>query len=693
MLRLSVRQLLITFSFGAIISVVVVTAMMFWLGKVANSLGEVTTNNVRQSQQINDVNQNTSELLAQTIKITSAQNKQELGQLEDYQVALTESTDPKLNQLVREFSQASQLFYQTKLALLNNQEQIETLSKRSVTVVDQIRKNAGALLGKTSLQEKRLTRRITRSLTKLNDTSPLGDWQKASQQALQVFNGDSDKIITAATQLSQAITRLEAINYAIQSATDDSHLISLEKNTAAPTLVLIDDQIETLQRLIPDNSSLTTLINDVIVEKQQLQSLLFNKEMSILSVRRQNLDLQQRLLQQSSNLSVMAGTMRTVVKQLIDNSQAQSIETLTKSNKTIEQLVRSSGLVSAIVLLALVLASIIITRYITKPLDKISRALADIADGEGDLTRRIEVAGISEAVHLSLSFNRFISQLQETVNAVADVEQELSQAVSDTTHITQISRNNIENQRKETDQVAMAVEQLSHSFAQASTLAHQAQSATEEAYDNAENGQETVTNSTNAIGELASSIESGVQSMEKLTETSRNVMAVLGVISDITEQTNLLALNAAIEAARAGEHGRGFAVVADEVRQLAGRTQSSATEIAHILDEFNKDAEATLALMSKGQQHVTVSVEQSNMVAQAFNGINSSIAVIRDINSQIADSAIDQNKAAQSASGSVDRIHDISSDTQQSMERIHESSTKLDLLSRRLHTAVNRFKF
>lgn len=693
MLRLSVRQLLIALSAGAIVSVLVVAGMIFWLGDVANSLSGVMDNNVRDSEQVNNVSQDASALLANTLKITSAQSKQELGSASDYQVSLSDSGHNELNQIVKEFSDASQALYSTKSALLNNEEQIQSISKQSTDLMDKIRKNAGGLLGKTSLEEKRLVRRVERALKKLNADSPSTEWLETSKQALEVLQGDSDKVITAATQLSQGVTQLETINYAIQSAADESRLISLEKNVAAPTQALIDDKINTLQGLIQNDDNLKQLLAELIAQKDQLYSLMFTSKTSILAVRRINLDLQAKLKDQSKQVSELATKMSAAADSVIDASQQASTVALADSKGTIDKLLNSSGIVAGVVLIALIIASFGITRSITHPLDQISKAMADIADGEGDLTRRIQVSGIHEAIVLSESFNRFVAQLQQTVKSLADVESELSQAVNTTSRVTKVSHDNIETQSAETNQVARAVEQLSQSFAEASGLASQALSATQDAYNDAETGQKTVTDSAKAIGQLASSIESGVTSMEKLTETSRNVMTVLSVISDITEQTNLLALNAAIEAARAGEHGRGFAVVADEVRSLAGRTQSSATEIAQILERFNQDAQATLSVMSKGKEHVDISVEQSKLVSQAFSNINSSIKTIHDINEQISDSAVHQNNAAQSASSSVDRINTISAGTRDSISEIQRSSTLLDTLSKRLHTAVHRFRF
>ncbi|MBF9000147.1 MULTISPECIES: methyl-accepting chemotaxis protein [Vibrio] len=693
MLRLSVRQLLVTLSAGAIVSVLVVSGMMYWLGDVANTLSGVMSSNVKQSEQVNNVSQAASTLLANTLKISSANSKEELGGMDNYNVTIPRAQNTELNTLIEQFFSASQKLYNTKLAVLNNQQQIEQLSEQTSTLVDEIRKDAGALLGKTSLQQKRLTRRVERTFRKLNENSSISDWQNGSKKVMDVLEGDSDKVISAATDLSQAITRLETISFAIQNATDQSRLISLEKNSAAPIIALINDKTLQLSELLNKDKGLKPLIDEMSGEKDKLKDLLFSGANSVLAVRKQYIELQEQLTSQSSELATFAEKVRIEVSKEIDASQKQSLMVTAEADTSISKLMSSSITVSLVILVALIVSSTLITRYITRPIAMISKGLEDIADGEGDLTRRIEVTGIKEAVDLSETFNRFIGQLQSTVSSVADVEQELSQAVKGTVSVAHQSRSNMTIQEKETIQVSSAVEQLSQSFAQASGLASQALDATNEAYTSAENGQKTVHDSAQAISKLASSIESGVTSMEKLTETSRHVMSVLSVISEITEQTNLLALNAAIEAARAGEHGRGFAVVADEVRSLAGRTQSSATEIGEILEVFNQDAQTALKTMTEGRKHVQTSVEKSDLVSGAFGDINHSIAAIRGINEQIAQSATHQNEAAQSASGSVQQINTLSQQTTESMQQIQDSSEQLGLLSGRLHTAINRFRF
>lgn len=697
MFRFSIRHLLLMLSAGALLSVLIVAGMMLWLGDVAGSLTQSVTSHSKQTEQLMNIGQSTSQKLAQTLKITVADTTSALGAkpAEQLQLNSEESSamNPKLIQILEEFSTKQTQLYNVKLALLNNSIAINKLSTEIANHIGTIQKEANSLLGKVSLQNKRLKRRLQRAAKKLSSTSASEDWQKVTDNMLDYIEGDRDRITSAARILTESSVRLGNAEYALQIAKTKAELISLEKNTALPLLELIDKQLRTLADSAANDTTLKESVTVLEDEKKQIESLLFAPENSILATRQASLALQLQLNNQSLEIFNLANQMRSMANTQVSASQQENDQILTQANLSINKLTRSSIVVCIIVLVILTLAAMLITRMITKPLDNITKALANIAEGEGDLTRRLNISGVREVLMLADYFNRFISRIQQTVSSVAQVERELSHSVSATQQIVKRSRECIDRQNGETSQVATSVEELSHSFSQAVEYTSGALDATQSAYQESEVGLATVLQSAQAISLLASRIEQGAIAMERLAKTSQQVISVLTVISEITEQTNLLALNAAIEAARAGEHGRGFAVVADEVRMLAGRTQSSATEIAGILDTFNKDASDTLAIMSEGREQVQHSVAQSDEVAKAFESISNSVSSIRDLNQQIATAADAQNQAASAAAQSVERINTISQETEQNATEIHSSSQQLSELSTRLHQAVNQFRF
>lgn len=693
MVRLSIRQQLLMLSAGTLISVLIVAGMMLWLGRITRTLSDSMVEHRVKTERLIDSGQRASQRLAQSLQIAAARTPEELGSPPISGSAAGSDSNSPLEAVLTQFADEQAQLYQQKLRYQQNEMAVTKLSVEVDDLVQNIQLDANELLGKVSLQDKRQKRRVLRAYKRLDETASTEQIQRVADGMQTYIEGSTERISTSARVLNEAIARLGGLSYRLQTAVSDSELINLEKNIALPLLQLVDSQLQLLLNDTANDNDLQKLVEQVAQDRQSLEKRLFAPESSILALRKVNIALQNEVAIDSKQLSEVAMTLRQQSDEQVNTARAENEATISGVEAMLEKLTRSSYLVCIIVIVGLMTAAVAITRFITRPLDQIATAMADIADGEGDLTRRLEVSGGREIMALSSSFNRFIERLQDTVRSVADVERELSDAVSSTRSISQRSREFISRQSHETTQVAHSVEQLSHSFAQAALSANEALEATRIAYSESSTGSTTVNQSAQAVSQLADRIERGAAAMERLAETSRKVITVLTVIRDITEQTNLLALNAAIEAARAGEHGRGFAVVADEVRMLAGRTQASAKEIADILDVFNKDAEGTLAIMAEGREQVHESVSKSEEVAQAFESISSSVSQIRDLNEQISAAADAQNEAAKAASESVEQINEISTETEKTADQIHSSGERLSELSCRLNSAVNQFHY
>ena len=314
------------------------------------------------------------------------------------------------------------------------------------------------------------------------------------------------------------------------------------------------------------------------------------------------------------------------------------------------------GLFAAVLGLLLVWLT---ARGVTRPILMVSRRLQDIASGEGDLTRRLDYARDDELGQLTGWFNRFLDKLQPVIAQVkASLQDARTTADQSAANASQTS-NGMQQQQREIEQVATAANEMSataqdvaHNAAQAAQAARGADQASRE-------GLQRVADTRRAISQLASDMDAAMGQAKALESRSEQIGSVLEVIRAIAEQTNLLALNAAIEAARAGEAGRGFAVVADEVRSLAQRTQVSVEEIRQVIEGLQQGSEAVVGTMQAGQRQAQDSAQQMEQAMPALQRIGEAVTVITDMNLQIASAAEEQSAVAEEVNRNVAGIRDV----------------------------------
>ncbi|MBD3669259.1 MAG: methyl-accepting chemotaxis protein [Gammaproteobacteria bacterium] len=343
-------------------------------------------------------------------------------------------------------------------------------------------------------------------------------------------------------------------------------------------------------------------------------------------------------------------------------------------------------------ILGMVLAYFI-SRSISRPLCDAKLAMDNIAEGEGDLTQRLPIHGRDEIAEMADAFNRFASKVQNTVAKVAGSTTQIAAASEEMSAITTQSDAAIQRQKQETDQVVTAINEMAATIREVATNAENAAASATEADQQAKSGREVVTDTVSAINNLATEVKRAGEVIHKLEEDSRSIGTVLDVIKDVAEQTNLLALNAAIEAARAGEQGRGFAVVADEVRTLASRTQESTEEISKIIEGFRGSANEAVSVMEQGQNEAEKSVEQAARASEALNIITTAVANINDMNRQIASAAEEQSAVAEEIERNIVSINNATEEASEGSKQTAISSNELARLSNDLQTQVNQFKY
>ncbi|MBO2674379.1 cache domain-containing protein [Shewanella algae] len=347
-----------------------------------------------------------------------------------------------------------------------------------------------------------------------------------------------------------------------------------------------------------------------------------------------------------------------------------------------------------VIVITLVTATLILfaaQRTVT-PIRNMLDNLNDIAQGEGDLTKRLQVHGEDEIAQLGLAFNRFVDKLQHIIRDVTTATHEVQDASGSIHAQTQAIAAQLANHNNETDQVVTAITEMSSTAQEVAMNTTQVAEATHVASDEVAKAQECVDTSLTEISTLMTEINSAADHIQSLNEQSQKINSVLSVIGGIAEQTNLLALNAAIEAARAGEQGRGFAVVADEVRSLASRTQASTLEINEMLSELHRLVSQAVSAMEESQQSCHRSVESSRLISESLGAVTSSVTSINDMSTQIATAATEQSSVTEEINRNIYAIQDIVAELLHSSEEAARVSQTVSHSGDNLGQLVNQFR-
>ena len=347
---------------------------------------------------------------------------------------------------------------------------------------------------------------------------------------------------------------------------------------------------------------------------------------------------------------------------------------------------------SGVLLVVIGIAAQLFAARTLRPLAQIRENLDDIAAGEGDLTRRLPVNGRDEIGELAAAFNRFVDRIQGTIAQVVDITHQFTGLLDDVAQQAQRTDRDMQRQRSETDQVATAINQMSAAAQEVASSALRASEATRQTEEKGRLARETVATSVARIHELVEEVRQSSVSLDGLKRDVGAIVGVLDVIRAIAEQTNLLALNAAIEAARAGEAGRGFAVVADEVRALASRTQQSTQEIQGMIDRLQQATGRAVGAMERSGGMGEATTAQAEQAGTALAAISELIATINAMNTQIASAAEEQTAVAEEINRSVHTIAGAVDSMAQGAQQGAQSTAGMVGLGERLDGLVRQFR-
>ncbi|MFM4938920.1 methyl-accepting chemotaxis protein [Aeromonas enteropelogenes] len=399
---------------------------------------------------------------------------------------------------------------------------------------------------------------------------------------------------------------------------------------------------------------------------------------------------QERMRSQSRQASALIVEIQGKLEQIT----AQSQQLMNRSILASEQVQRQSSLTQGasigVAILIAILVAYTLGKAIRRPLKELLRVLNEVTGG--DMTQRIGFCSNNEFGQLGKQVNLLIEQMGEVLTQLSQASAQLNDAAHGNRHTTESVRADLEKQRQETASVAAAMTQMEASVREVAQAANQTLERVMDVEKASETGRKVMAGNITTTHQLACKLQQTGKVIGDVNAMSGQIGNILDVIRGIAEQTNLLALNAAIEAARAGEQGRGFAVVADEVRSLAGRTAQSTSEIQTMIENLQQGVAKAVAVMQECSRDMDSCMDQSSHANNAMEEVQGIVVLISDMSSQIASAAEQQQATSADIATNLNRISDISDLNYQGIERVAETSQQLDALAEQQEELVKRFR-
>jgi len=349
-------------------------------------------------------------------------------------------------------------------------------------------------------------------------------------------------------------------------------------------------------------------------------------------------------------------------------------------------------LVSLAIAVGMGLLGVLLAGSVSRPLNELARLFRELGSGDGDLTHRLKVDGRDELAQVATGFNNFVAKIHGSIEQVASNSRQLAATANEVAAKAQLTQHNCTAQRDRTVQVATAIHEMGATVSEIAGNASLAADVAKQANEQADAGAQVVAQARHGIVGLSGEIEQVAGVIESLASQTDSIGSILDTIRSISEQTNLLALNAAIEAARAGEQGRGFAVVADEVRNLASRSAASTAEIQSMINSLQEQSARAVSAMAQGRNQSLRVVTQADEANGALDQITGHITQISDMNIQVATATEEQSSVVGEINRNVEDINQLTMETADIAHQLTESSRSLQQLSGELDKLVGNFR-
>ncbi|MDX7688803.1 methyl-accepting chemotaxis protein [Aeromonas caviae] len=399
---------------------------------------------------------------------------------------------------------------------------------------------------------------------------------------------------------------------------------------------------------------------------------------------------QQAMREQSRQASQLILGIQNKLEGITAQSQQLMNASIKASDRVQTQSTLTQGISIAIAIFVAILVAFTLGKAIRQPLKELLRVLTEVT--QGDMTQRVGFKSQNEFGQLASQINLLIHQMGDVLRQLSQASNQLNSAAHDNRHTTESVRADLEKQRQETASVAAAMTQMEASVREVAQAANQTLERVMDVEKATEMGRKVMAGNITTTHQLAGKLQQTGKVIGDVSAMSGQIGNILDVIRGIAEQTNLLALNAAIEAARAGEQGRGFAVVADEVRNLAGRTAQSTSEIQTMIENLQQGVARAVNVMQECSREMDSCVDQSSQANNAMEEVQGIVVLISDMSSQIASAAEQQQATSADIATNLNRISDISDLNYQGIERVAETSQQLDSLAEQQETLVQRFR-